>query len=185
MYAELYAAWQRELESPELAVLPSDFYVRVADYLRRIKEENRMLDKKTVKAALLDREAKNAKRLARELVKMRYKKLVRLVALGQKVAPEVLTEEEAKLCAGVLPLADAYQKFAGALLQGQLLKINIDVEKAHTRTILRFTKEIPAIVGVDMKNYGPFVVEDVASLPIENAKILVKQGLAKMVETSQ
>jgi DNA replication initiation complex subunit (GINS family) len=35
-----------------------------------------------------------------------------------------------------------------------------------------------------MKAYGPFVVEDVASLPVENAKILVKQGFAEVVEVS-
>jgi len=35
-----------------------------------------------------------------------------------------------------------------------------------------------------MKTYGPFMVEDVASVPLENAKILVKQGLAEVVEVS-
>ncbi len=39
-------------------------------------------------------------------------------------------------------------------------------------------------MGADMKSYGPFLVEDVASLPVENAKILVKQGLAVQVEVS-
>jgi len=33
-----------------------------------------------------------------------------------------------------------------------------------------------------METYGPFKVEDVASLPVENAKILVKKGLAEKVE---
>jgi len=33
-----------------------------------------------------------------------------------------------------------------------------------------------------MKSYGPFLVEDVASVPLENARILIKQGLAKAVE---
>jgi DNA replication initiation complex subunit (GINS family) len=33
-----------------------------------------------------------------------------------------------------------------------------------------------------MKTYGPFKPEDVASLPQENAKILVKQGVAVEVE---
>jgi DNA replication initiation complex subunit (GINS family) len=32
-----------------------------------------------------------------------------------------------------------------------------------------------------MKAYGPFKAEDVASLPIENARILIKQGLAEKV----
>jgi DNA replication initiation complex subunit (GINS family) len=35
-----------------------------------------------------------------------------------------------------------------------------------------------------MKTYGPFKVEDVASLPIENAKVLIKQGLAEKVEAN-
>jgi DNA replication initiation complex subunit (GINS family) len=39
-------------------------------------------------------------------------------------------------------------------------------------------------MGADMKSYGPFVAEDVASLPPQNAQILVKQGLAVLVEVS-
>jgi len=35
-----------------------------------------------------------------------------------------------------------------------------------------------------MKTYGPFKAEDVASLPIENANVLVKQGLAEKIEVS-
>ena len=35
-----------------------------------------------------------------------------------------------------------------------------------------------------MDTYGPFKAEDIASLPVENAKILSKQGLAELVEVS-
>jgi DNA replication initiation complex subunit (GINS family) len=35
-----------------------------------------------------------------------------------------------------------------------------------------------------MKTYGPFAAEDVASMPVENARILVKQGMAAMIDTS-
>ena len=45
-------------------------------------------------------------------------------------------------------------------------------------------KAIPAIIGGDMKTYGPFASEDVASVPGENAKILVKQGFAVVVDVS-
>jgi DNA replication factor GINS len=48
---------------------------------------------------------------------------------------------------------------------------------------MRFLKDVPAIIGADMKTYGPFKTEDVASLPVENTKILKKQGLAENVET--
>ena len=57
-----------------------------------------------------------------------------------------------------------------------------DAVKAHKRVTLRFVKDIPAVIGADMKAYGPFMVEDVASLPVENAKVFVKQGLAVAVE---
>ncbi len=36
-----------------------------------------------------------------------------------------------------------------------------------------------------MKTYCSFRVEDIASLPIENANILIKQGLAEKVEINK
>ena len=182
MYDELYAAWQREIESTALGRLPSDFYTKIADYLRRIKEETRMLDKKTVKASLLEHELQNVKRMLQELIWARYKKLVKMISESQKAPSDLLTVEETKICTGFLPFTEAYQRFAKNLLQGHVLKV--DVEKAHKRVALRFVKAIPAVIGADMKTYGPFMVEDVASLPVENAKILVKQGLAEVVEVS-
>jgi DNA replication initiation complex subunit (GINS family) len=180
VYAELYVAWQQEIESGELGRLPADFYVKVADYVRRIKEETRMLDKKSVKAVLLGRELQNVKRMLRELVWARYKKLVKVVGEGQKMPSDLLTVEEVEICAGYVSFAETYQKFAQNLLLGQVLKAT--VAKVHKRVALRFVKAIPAVIGADMKAYGPFMVEDVASLPVENAKVLVKQGLAVAVE---
>jgi len=180
VYAELCAAWQQEIEGAELGRLPADFYVKIADYVRRIKEETRMLDRKSVKAGLLERELQNVKRMLRELVWARYKKLVKVVGEGQKMPSDLLTVEETEICASYVAFAETYQKFAQNLLQGQVVKAA--VAKVHKRVTLRFIKAIPAVIGADMKAYGPFMVEDVASLPAENAKVLVKQGLAVAVE---
>lgn len=182
MYNELYEIWKRELESVELGRLPPDFYSRVADYLRRLRKESRMLDKRTVKARLLKSEMWNVKRMLRELLRVRYRKLVRKVAKCQKIPPDSLSIEEEKIYVGVLPLAEAFQSFAKNLLRGHVPKVN--VEREHKRAVLRFLRAVPAIIGADMKTYGPFKVEDVASLPFENAKILVKQGLAEKVEVN-
>jgi hypothetical protein len=43
---------------------------------------------------------------------------------------------------------------------------------------IRFLKEIPAIVGTDMKTYGPFNKGEIAELPRLNAEALVKQKVA-------
>jgi len=121
--------------------------------------------------------------MLRELVWARYRKLVKLVGEGQKVLSDLLTVEEAEICADYVSFAEAYQKFAQNLLRGQVVKANL-AKMCPKRVALRFVKPIPAVVGSDMKSYGPFMVEDVASLPVENAKILVKQGLAVTVEAS-
>ena len=56
MYNELYAAWQREIDDPTLGALQTDFYRKIGDYLRRIKQEDQVIDKKSVKMNLLTRE---------------------------------------------------------------------------------------------------------------------------------
>ena len=180
MYNELYDIWKQELENVELERLPPDFYSRVADYLRRLKEESRMLDKRTVKANLLTKEMKNVKHMVRELIRARYRKLVRKMAKGEKVSPGVLTAEEDKIYTGVSPLAEAFQSFVNDILRGHTPKVVVRQERK--RAVLRFLKDVPAIIGADMKTHGPFKIEDVASLPVENAKILIKQGLAEKVE---
>ena len=181
-YEELCAAWRREIEYVELGSLPRDFFVRIIDYLRLLREGGRMLDKKTLKSSLLEHESEHVQKMLEQLVWARYEKLIRLVTESHKVPSELLAEEETRLFEGFASFAEAYSQFAKGLLQGQLALGNL--EKAHKRAVLRFVKSVPAIIGVDMKTYGPFLVEDVASVSVENARILVKQGLAILVESS-
>ena len=192
MYNELYAAWRREIEEASLGDLPPDFYNKIADYLRRLNEENKILDKKSVKVNLLEYESQNVNRMLKELLKVRYKKLVRTITQSQKLPFDLLTVEEAEMCKSFVAFSEAYQKFARNLMQGQTFKVastNLDTKVepqiiSRKRVALRFIKNIPTIIGADMKTYGPYVAEDVASLPVENAKMLVKQGLAVSVEVS-
>ncbi len=170
-----------EIEYAELGSLPSDFYARVADYLKKLKEEIQLVDKKTVKATLLEHEMVNVQRMVQELLQARYRKIIKRMVDGQKVPVEFLAAEETQLYNGVVPSTDAYGRFTQGLLLGQAAKVEVETV-VHKRVTLRFLKAVPSIIGADMKSYGPFMVEDVASVPLENAKILVKQGLAKQVE---
>jgi len=185
LYAELLSVWQRETESSELVPLPSDFYSKVSDYVGRIEEELKGLDKKTLRAGLLEHEMQNVRLLVRKVTRIRCRKLKRAIAENQKTPPGVLTPEEEKMCSGLLSFAQAYRTFAKNLIEGQAAKVEAEIpDQPHRRIALRFLKPIPAIVGSDMKTYGPFAAEDVASLPVENARVMVKQGLAAIIETS-
>src|SRR5208282_3462602 len=156
MYTELYAAWRRENHAASLGGLPPDFYARIADYLRRIRDENRMLDKKSVKVNLLDREAQNVKRMLEELLWARYKKLVKTITQNQQLPSALLTVEEAKMCESFVTFTGTYQKFAKDLMLGQAAKIDAEVkadakvdlkvEVGKKRLALRFLKNTPAII---------------------------------------
>jgi DNA replication factor GINS len=180
MYAELSAVWKKELENAELEKLPPDFYSNLANYLKKLREESRMMDKRTVKASLLRKEMRNVRHMVKGLIETRYRKIVRKLSAGEEIPRDVLTPEEEKICLRVFPLAEAMRNFAKGVLRGHLT--DVGVQNQHKRTVLRFLKDVPAIIGADMKAYGPFKVEDVASLPAENAKILVKQNLTEKVE---
>jgi DNA replication initiation complex subunit (GINS family) len=206
MYNELYAAWKREIDQTSLGSLPRDFYVKLADYLKRIRDEN-LLDNKSVKVNLLGHEAQNVFRMLEELLDIRYKKMVKTITDNQKLPSELLTIEEAKMSENFMAFTGAYRKFTQDLLQDQVpipeksddsqvqatsespakapvppIIVKVINEPTRKRAVLRFIKNIPGIIGSDMKTYGPFVAEDLASLPVENAKMLVKQGLAVLVE---
>ncbi|MEM3673150.1 MAG: hypothetical protein QW468_02835 [Candidatus Bathyarchaeia archaeon] len=182
MYNKLYEVWKDEVENVELVKLPKNFYSELAEYLKRLREESRMIDKKTVKASLLKSEMQNAKRMIREIAHLRYRKLIRKMAKGEKVPADVLTVEEERIYKETSSFAEAYRNLVRNILHGYAPKV--DVEKRRKRVAMRFLKDVPAIVGVDMETYGPFKAEDVASLPVENAKILSKQGLAEIIEVS-
>jgi len=183
MYDEVYDAWKKEQESGELQAVAKDFYVRLAGYVKRIREESKMLDEKTAKARLIKHELRNARRLIKALVLLRFEKIFRAMSAGETVSVEVLTEEEERLCGRMLPLAESYQEFLRGVLLGRLSHNTEEESGAKPgRVLVRFLKDVPAIVGADMKTYGPFKTEDIGTVPVENAAVLVKQGLAAKIE---
>ena len=106
----------------------------------------------------------------------------------------LLTAEEDRMVETFADFTKTYRKFADDLMQGRTTQIKeldktpikvitkTDTPPVPKRSTIRFLKSIPSIMGADMKSYGPFVAEDVASLPPQNAQILIKQGLAVLVE---
>lgn len=182
MYDELYEAWRREKEKAEVQPLPKDFFARLAQYIKRLREEARMLDEKTTRARLLMRESKNVKKLSEGLIRLRYEKVVRAGMAGETIVKEGLTDEEEKLFRDIASSTESFQNFLKDVLSGRALSSNVEAEERAKKRVLRFLQEIPAIIGADMKTYGPFKPEDLASVPVENARVLVKQGLAVEVE---
>jgi DNA replication factor GINS len=180
MYDQLYNTWKLEIEKTDLEKLPTDFYSNITEYVKHLREESRMLEKRATKANLLNEELRNTKRMISQLVRIRHRKIVLKLAKGEELPQEFLTPEEKEIYSTLAPVAEAVRSFAKDIVRGQLPTAK--VEEIHKRVAIRFLKEVPAIIGADMRTYGPFQVEDLATLPLENTKILIKQGLAEKVE---
>ena len=180
MYDEIYEAWRAERETAEIQRLPRDFFVRLVGYVKRIREEGRMLDNKTTRAWLMQHEFKNVKKIVRDLIRLRYEKALRKAMTGKTVPQDILTEEEETLQRSISPSVEAYQALLKKILTGQLQ--HLERKKKPKTIVVRILQEIPAIIGSDMKAYGPFKPEDIATLPPENARVLIKQGVAVEIE---
>jgi len=109
-----------------------------------------------------------------------YQKFIKDLMKGQaiKIEAKVEVKAESKAEATIEAKVD-FKAVAQAPAETKA-----PAQAVHKRAVLRFTKAIPGIIGADMKTYGPFAVEDVASVPAKNAEMLVKQGLAVLVAVS-
>jgi DNA replication initiation complex subunit (GINS family) len=71
--------------------------------------------------------------------------------------------------------------------EAQFEKLEIEQsfkEDKYNYTLIRFNEPSPPLVGIDLINYGPFQVNDVANMPYKNAKILIYEKLAEKIELS-
>ena len=49
------------------------------------------------------------------------------------------------------------------------------------KIVVRFLEDVDEIVGADLEKYGPFKVEDIATIPYENAQALIAKNIATKV----
>lgn len=57
-----------------------------------------------------------------------------------------------------------------------------NVSKKNTKT-LRILSKVPKFMGKELEVYGPFNPDDMASLPIDIAEVLIKKGRAEEINT--
>jgi len=179
-YSLLYDSWKREKENLELQPLDKAFYSKLSQYLKGQREELQMLDEKTLKARLISEENAKIRKLLSDLIHSRYRKIFNKVLEGKTIPPDVLTSEEEVSYSGIASTWKHVEDVLKDVLRGRTPKVKeVKSVGKPKRILVRFLQAIPAIIGPDMKAYGPFKEEDVASLPAENAEVLIKRGVAR------
>ena len=141
-------------------------------YLRGLDEELATTDRHTIQGRLLVKEKEVTDRLLHELMEARLQKIVSAAQNHAHIQTTSLTENESKLLARI-------EQTVSSLDQPLQLPSKPDETGL---VVVRILEDLPEIVGVDLRIYGPFKKEDVASLPEPNARALEKQGAAKAIE---
>ncbi len=176
LYNELHNAWRSEKNSPLPTPLPDDFFERATNYLNGLQEDSGSSDPHSAQGRLLVREKEVASRLLVELKQTRFRKILENAKNGVLVSEQNLAGEERTLLRNLSEFLAAHSEE-----HAHREEMRAVVPRPEL-AVVRFLKDIPEIVGTDLRIYGPYKKEDVGSLPAENAHALIKQGAAKLIE---
>ena len=156
----------KEKNSPKLMELPDNFFQGVRAYL----ESKAMASEGKEDLWELD----NSRRMLHDLLDSRETKLVKLalVFVRAGVTPGKIMPEEKEFFDSLVECIKRFQESRKKTIEGRK-------EAMGTITI---TSDVPRFVGVDMKEYGPFKKGDIASVPLDNMKLLIDKGMAKPIE---
>ena len=198
-YSRLHEAWSKERKTSELQNIPDDLLLEMKDYVATINKTP--TDENTLAGQLTKTEKQYANQLLRELTENRLRKIVTLEAYGKPIDAQAMTPEEQRLHSNMRQLLSGFR-------QGSELPEPVSIpEQPHPETpkpkrtqrakptpkpvikpddveliLVRFLQPLPAIMGIDMKAYGPFEPEELATIPVQNAQNLIKRGIVKPVE---
>lgn len=187
MSEELLTTLQRSLEeeltSEGIVKLNTDLYSAVAMRIKEIRESMGNGDSKLVNA-LLAREIDLFLSLTEDLLKIRlHKFLDRALKGGNEIS---LTPEERYM---VEPLYDSVKRLLRireALREGHPSVLEESSDSYSPKyVVVRFREKVPKIAGIDLKEYGPYQPEDLAVIPMDNAKLLLERGMAEEAWVSQ
>ena len=193
-YQRLHRAWLQEQEKDELQSIGDEF---IREMRKDAQDLNRALGgAETLTGKITQIERQHVNHMLSELIEARLKKIVRSELESRPIDAQALTPEEQRLHANLRNLLTSYRD--GSELPTAAVETPAKAPMAPKQrpeapatpakpsepdlVVVRFLQQLPAIMGVDMKAYGPFKPEDVASIPRQNAVNLIRRGIAKLVE---
>lgn len=166
-----------EADAPLLQKLPRDYYSKISVYTQKIRRSAGS-NASEVTNRLITRQISMIESMIRELLTVRARK-----AIQTHTSLELLPEE--RYVYFLRQRSDKrFEAFVEAVSAGQPSFIEFAHKIETERTVVvKFLKHVDESVGLDLRRYGPFEVEDIASLPAANAEILIAGGDAIEIYT--
>jgi len=166
-----------ESASESLLPLPTDFYSSLSAYTQKLKR-SASSGASEVSVHLISSQSKMIQSMVNQLLKLRTKKAMQQNALVQ------LLPEERYVCSAEQKFQKRFQTLVDAVASGQPSFVEFaHLSEAQRNITVKCIKHVNELVGLDMRHYGPFEADDVASIPAASADILIAGGEAVEIYT--
>ena len=181
---------KKETQIPKIQAISPDIYRKIAQIIRDLsiqKYEDLELDVHHELIKLLTLSTKS-------LFELRIRKLLE-DSNGQHLSyPSLLssddysklTDEEKFIFEEERKVSQRKELIIESLIDGNVN--NLDTISRIIRSkmiIIRFLESTDQFMGIDMAKYGPFIKEDIAILPFENARSLIERKIAIEINDSR
>ncbi|MFH0936473.1 MAG: hypothetical protein V1815_02235 [Candidatus Woesearchaeota archaeon] len=200
-YETLYEILRREKYKTELQPLDKDFFKNVLNYLR---EKQDILDSQKNKETFFNfteiqktqTQLDNIKKILKELYERRENKIIQIALFSSrsknKTDASIMLPEEKSLYDhlnrifsnhrdGILHNLLSYN-FPSLAEKEKPKDIKIEKKEQEKTKLIRFLHSIPKFIGDDLNIYGPFEEEDIGSLPLDIANLLIKKQRAEEIK---
>jgi DNA replication factor GINS len=181
---------KKETQIPKIQAISPDIYRKIAQIIRNLsiqKYEDLELDIHHELIKLLTLSTKS-------LFELRIRKLLENSNSQHLSSPSLLssddysklTDEEKFIFEEERKISQRKELIIQSLVDGNVN--NLDTISRIIRSkmiIIRFLESTDQFMGVDMAKYGPFIKEDIAILPFENARSLIERKIAIEINDSR
>jgi len=181
-YNDIYEASRKERYSEQLQVIPKNFVVEVANYLKEKKELSAKDDDVFSDVVLkTKKQLENAIILFKELMLRRRKKILTLILIAAETGISKqdfanMFQIEKDLFEALMKNIDAMDKKINGLLSGG------EKETGLKNELVCFLEDVSEFLGFDGNSIGGFEKGQIANLPKEVAKILVDDKKCEIIE---
>ena len=178
----------KEINTDSLQNLPVDIYHEVTARIERLRGSSKEF---AVEEQLAQAQIELLFSAIRLLFEARYAKIEanRKADLLAKKKNELeidysnMTREEKFVLDGSLETEKRINMILSAIVTGRPVVLDkISNILSHKRIPVRFIKPIDRFMGIDMVTYGPYIEEDIALLPSENARALTQNGFVEEIQ---
>jgi DNA replication factor GINS len=167
---DVYKMLEKEIETPTLQSIEPDTFQKIAETLSNLKGQAY----EGVEAKVRDNMVEMLATSSSLMIETRQAKIS---SEDEPLDYSKLTDEEKYILDGKRELNKRMDEVMTALVKGRPKVLeSISARVRSKQIVVRFLKPIEAFVGIDMNKYGPYAQEDVASLPLENARSIIDGG---------